>query len=354
MNDELGVGKWEVGVGRNGGEAVGVPLVVARMGNGLRKVLKMAFEIPQTIYSGKIKEVRLGEGDKSIIVGGATAYPFYLFEGGMPNRPRIAMEIYDAPPEEWPEAALAPFAEVTADPVAWAKKCIKDYGAEMICLQLVSIDPNELDRGVEESVAVVKRVAEAIDRPLIVWGCGNEEKDSEVLREVCAVCEGKNLIIGPVVEGNYKKIGAAAIGYHHTVISSSPMDVNLAKQLNILLGGLGVPDGRILIDPTASGLGYGIEYCYSVMERVRMAALTQQDERLQFPIICNLGKEVWKTKEVKAGADPEFGETKERGVLMEAMSAMLLLLAGADLLIMRHPEAIGLVREMITELTVTQ
>ncbi len=315
----------------------------------------MAFEIPQTRYSGKIKEVRLGEGDKNIVVGGATVYPFYLFEGGMPNQPRIAMEIYDMPPKEWPEAALAPFAGVTTDPVAWAQKCTNDYGAEMICLQLVSTDPNELDRGVEESVAVVKRVAEALDgRPLIVWGCGNEEKDSEVLREVCAVCAGKNLLIGPVVVGNYKKIGAAAIGYHHTIIASSPMDVNLAKQLNILLGGLGVPDGRIMIDPTTSSLGYGIEYCYSTMERIRMAALTQQDERLQFPIICNLGKEVWKIKEVKAGATPEFGEAKERGVLMEAMSAMLLLLAGADLLIMRHPEAIGLVREMIAELTVTQ
>ena len=313
----------------------------------------MTFEIPKTAYTGKIKEITLGKGDKAVTVGGESAYPFYLFEGEMLNLPRIAMEVYDCPPEEWPEAALEPFAGVTDDPVAWAKKCIDDYGAEMICLQLLSTDPNRLDRGADEAAEVVKKVAEAIDVPLIVWGTANHDKDTEVLRRVCEVCQGKNLIIGPVEEGNYKRIGAAAIGYHHTVIASTPIDINLAKQLNILLGNLGVPDDSLIVDPTVSGIGYGIEYCYSVMERDRMAALTQQDEKLQFPIICNIGKEVWKTKEVKIAEaeDPKLGDAKKRGILMEAMSAMCLLLAGADVLIMRHPEAIKLVREMITELT---
>ena len=313
----------------------------------------MAFEIPKTSYNGKIREIRLGKGDKSITVGGETAYPFYLFEGGIPNLPRIAMEVYDSPPEEWPEAALEPFAGVTDDPVSWTKKCIDDYGAEMICLQLISTDPNGLDRGADEAAEVVKRVADAIDIPLIVWGCNNEEKDSEVLRRVCEVCEGKNLIIGPVIEGNHKKIGASAIGYRHTLISSTPIDVNLAKQLNILLGNLGVPDDLLIMDTTASGIGYGIEYCYSVMERTRMAGLTQQDEKLQFPVICNIGKEVWKTKEVKIAEKEELklGNAKKRGILMEAISAMVLLLAGADVLIMRHPEAIKLVQGMIAELT---
>jgi acetyl-CoA decarbonylase/synthase complex subunit delta len=263
------------------------------------------------------------------------------------------MEVYDSPPEEWPEAALEPFAGVTNDPVSWTKKCIDDYGAEMICLQLISTDPNGLDRGADEAAEVVKRVADAIDIPLIVWGCNNEEKDSEVLRRVCEVCEGKNLIIGPVIEGNHKKIGASAIGYRHTLISSTPIDVNLAKQLNILLGNLGVPDDLLIMDTTASGIGYGIEYCYSVMERTRMAGLTQQDEKLQFPVICNIGKEVWKTKEVKIAEKEELklGNAKKRGILMEAISAMVLLLGGADVLIMRHPEAIKLVQEMIAELT---
>ena len=311
----------------------------------------MAFEVPKTAYSGTIREIKLGKGEKAVPVGGETCYPFYLFEGEMPNLPRIAMDVYDAPPEEWPKAALEPFAGVTDDPVAWAKKCIDDYGAEMICLQLVSTDPNGLDRGADEAAEVVKKVADAIDVPLIVWGTANHEKDTEVLRKVAEVCQGKSLIMGPVQEGDHKKIGASAIGYNHTVISSTPMDINLAKQLTILLGNLGVPDEQIIIDPTTSGIGYGIEYGYSVMERIRMAGLTQQDERLQFPIICNLADEVWKTKEVHlADNELNMGDARKRGILMEAMSAIILLLAGGDIIIMRHPEAIKLVQDIIAEL----
>ncbi|HUU07927.1 MAG TPA: acetyl-CoA decarbonylase/synthase complex subunit delta, partial [Dehalococcoidales bacterium] len=214
-------------------------------------------------------------------------------------------------------------------------------------------DPNGLNRGSDESAEVVKKVADAVDVPLIVWGTANHDKDTEVLGKVAEVCQGRDLIIGPVEDGDYKKIGAAAIGYQHTVIASTPIDVNLAKQLNILLGNLGVADDKLVVDPTTSSLGYGIEYCYSVMERMRVAALTQQDEKLQFPIICNISKEVWKTKETKIpeGEEPALGDAKKRGILLEAMSAMVLLLAGADILVMRHPEAIRLIREMITELT---
>ena len=313
----------------------------------------MAVEIPKTSYSGKIKEITLGKGGKAVTVGGETSYPFYLFEGEMPNVPKIAMEVWDCPPEDWPEAALEPFKGVTDDPVAWARKCVDDYGAEMIALQLISTDPNGLDRGADEAAEVVKKVADAIDVPLIVWGTASHDKDTEVLRRVAELCQDKSLIMGPVVEADHKRIGAAALAYHHTVISSTPIDINLAKQLNILLGNLGVPDELIAIDPTVSGIGYGIEYCYSVMERMRMAGLTQQDEKLQFPIICNVAKEVWKTKEAKTPTeeDPKLGDAKKRGILMEAMSATVLLLAGGDVLIMRHPEAIKLVQEMIAELT---
>jgi len=316
----------------------------------------MAFEVSKTSYSGKIKDVKLGTGDKAITVGGETAYPFQLFEGEMPHLPKIAMEVWDTSPEEWPKAALEPFADVTGDPVTWAKKCVNDYGAEMIALQLVSTDPNGLDRGADEAAGVVKKVADAIDVPLIVWGTANEEKDTEVLRKVAEVCQDKNLIIGPVEEGDHKKIGAAAIGYRHTVVASTPIDINLAKQLNILLGNLGVPDELIVMDPTVSGIGYGIEYSYSVMERMRMAALTQQDDKLQFPLVCNLAKEIWKTKEAKIPTeeDPKLGDAKKRGILLEAMSATVLLVAGADVIVMRHPEAIRLVREMIAGLTATE
>lgn len=313
----------------------------------------MAFEIPKTTYTGKIKEVTLGKGPRAVTLGGESSYPFHLFEGEMPHPPRIAMEVYDSPPEEWPEAALEPFKDVVNDPAAWAKKCVEAYGAELIALQLASTDPNGLNRSSDEAAQTTKRVAAAVDVPVIVWGSGSTDKDAEVLRKIAETCDGMNLIIGPVVEGNYKQVGAGAIAYKHTAVASSPIDINLAKQLNILLGNLGVPDGQILVDPTTGALGYGLEYTYSVMERDRMAALTQQDERLQFPILCNLAKEVWKTKEAKLNAEeaPLLGNAKKRGILMEAVTAMSLLLAGADILVMRHPEAIKLIREMIAELT---
>ena len=311
----------------------------------------MVFEVPKTAYSGKVKKIVLGTGDKAITVGGESVYPFYLFEGEMPHLPRIAMEVWDSSPEEWADAALEPFAGVTDDPVDWAKKCIDDYGAEMIALQLISTDPNGLYRSADEAAEVVKRVADAIDVPLIIWGTANHEKDTEVLSKVAEICQGRSLVIGPLEEGDHKKIGAQAIVYNHTAVASTPIDINLAKQLNILLSNLGVPDEQIIMDPTVSSVGYGIEYCYSVMERIRMAGLTQQDEKLQFPIICNLSKESWKTKEVHLGDNEMMmGNAKKRGILMEAISAMVLLIAGGDVVIMRHPEAIRLVKETMAEL----
>ncbi len=313
----------------------------------------MSPELAKTNYNGGIKEIEIGSGDKKITVGGETCFPFYLFEGKMPHPPHIAMEVWDLPPTDWAPAALEPFADVANDPVAWAKKCIGKYGAEIIALELVSTDPNGESRSADEAAEVVKKVADAIAVPLIVWGTANHEKDTEVLRRVAEVCHGKHIVIGPLEEEDYKKIGAAAIGYNQTVIASTPIDINLAKQLNILMGNLGVPDNLLLMDPTVSSIGYGIEYCYSVMERIRLAALTQADDKLQFPIIGNISKEVWKTKEAKTpeAEDPKLGDAAKRGILMEAISATVLLLAGADILVMRHPEAIKLVKEVINELS---
>jgi len=312
----------------------------------------MTFEVPKVSYTGKIREIPLGREGNTVIVGGESCYPFHLFEGEMPNPPKIAMEVYDSEPEDWPDTALEPFADVIKEPAAWARKCVDTYGAEMIALQLASTDPNDKDISADEAAKITKEVSDAVDVPMIVWGCSNVEKDTDVLKAVCEACEGRNLIIGPVVEGNYRAIGATAIGYKHTVVASTPIDINLAKQLNILLGNLNVPDEKIIIDPSTGALGYGLEYCYSVMERIRMAALIQEDERLQFPIISNLAREVWKTKEVKVPESeaPLLGDIKKRGILIEALTAQCVLLAGADILVMRHPEAISLVKESIKDL----
>ena len=309
----------------------------------------MGFEFYKESYTGNIREITVGSGDKAVTIGGETGYPFYQFEGDMPKKPRIAMEVWDMEPEDWAEAALAPFKDVVSDPAAWAKKCVNDYGAELIVLQLKSIDPNGKNTGAAEAAATVKKVADAIDVPLIVWGCANVEKDEEVLKKIAEECDGMHLTLGPVEDKNHKGIAASAMGFGHAVISSSPIDVNLAKQVNILLENLGMPMDKILIDPTTGGLGYGMEYSYSVMERIRMAALTQGDDKLQFPIINNLGNEVWKCKEAKQPVDelPELGDPERRAILMEAVGAVTYLMAGSDILIMRHPEAIRMVKAFI-------
>ena len=311
----------------------------------------MAFEIPKIPYSGKINQVAFGKSSP-ITVGGESSYPFHLFEGQMPNLPKIAMEVWDMRPEDWPETAMAPFADVLDDPAAWAKKCVEQFGAEAIVVQLKSTDPNGLDKGPDEASAVVQKVLKAVKVPVIVWGSGNEKKDLEVLRKISEDCQGQNLTLGPVAEGNHKQIGASALGYNHTLIASTPIDVNLAKQLNILLENLGVPKEKIMIDPTTGGLGYGLEYSYSVMERIRMAALAQEDEKLQYPMINNIGNEVWKAKEAKLTDEeaPTLGDAGKRGFLMEAVAAVSYLLAGSDIMILRHPQTVKLIKKFMNQM----
>lgn len=310
----------------------------------------MGIDLIKETYSGRIREVELGSGAKAVKVGGAGVYPFHSFEGETGNPPRIAWEMWDAGAEDWPDAAKEPFKDVIGDPAAWAKKLQDEFGAEIISLRLQSIDPNGMNASAESAVETVKKVLDAIDVPLIVCGVWNQAKDQEVLRKVADECEGKNLAICPLEEGTYKSLGAGAIASGHTAVASTPIDVNLAKQLNTLLGNLGVKDNKILIDPTTGGLGYGLEYTFSVMERDRMAALVQQDDKMQQPIVCFLSFECWKTKEARM-EDEKMGPAKERAVAIEAVTAATLLMAGADVLVMRHPEAIAKVKELISELS---
>ncbi|MCX8011964.1 MAG: acetyl-CoA decarbonylase/synthase complex subunit delta, partial [Desulfobacterota bacterium] len=310
----------------------------------------MSFKIPTLAYTGNIRTIFLERDDRKVAIGGQNSYPFYTFEGELPNLPKIAIQVPDFTPDDWAETCLDPYKDVVGNPVAWAKKAQDVYKADLIFLWLKSTDPNGLNRSADEAAEIAKQVLEAINIPLIVWGSANVEKDAEVLRKVALACGGKRIALGPVQEGNHKQIGAQALAYNHIVVASSPIDINLAKQLNILLGNLGISSENILIDPTTGAIGYGIEYSYSVMERIRQAALTQQDEKLQFPMICNLADEVWKTKEAKLPDDLLLGKASNRGIILEAMTAVTLLLAGADILVMRHPKAIELVRNYIADM----
>jgi carbon-monoxide dehydrogenase catalytic subunit len=309
-------------------------------------------ELPIVKYSGRIREIKIGKPGTEIVVGGETGYNFYSFEGKMPNAPKLALQVLDIEPEEWAEEAKAPFKDVLGDPVAWAKKCVEEYKADAVCLWLTGTDPNGKNLSADHAASLAKKVAEAINVPLIVWGVSSDEKNTEVLKAVAEACGGMNVVLGPVTEGNYKQVGAAAIAYKHVVAANSPIDINLAKQLNILLENLGVPSDKILVDPTTGSVGYGMEYCYSIMERIRQAALTQNDDKLQYPVINNIAEEVWKTKEAKlpAAEDPKLGEAGTRGVNLETITALSALQAGSDLLILRHPKTLQHVRKYIQDL----
>ncbi len=311
------------------------------------KIVPTSYE---TKYSGVIRPVKMGNDGNEKMIGGAASMPFQLFEGAHPNKPLIAMEVSDVKPDDWPETVSQHFSDVFDNPVAWAQKCVKVYGAEAIAITLGSTDPNGLNRSAAEAAKTAADVIAAVDVPVIVWGCGNADKDTETLRDITSVIGDKKVCLAPLEDSNYRTIGATAMAFQHPIVAASPIDVNLAKQLNILLENLGVSLDTVLMDPSVGSLGYGIEYTYSVMERIRIAALTQKDEKLQVPIICNLGCEVWKAKETKLPSDDMIGDQETRGIMMEAITASCMLMAGGEVMIMRHPKAIALTNAMISGL----
>lgn len=313
----------------------------------------MSFEAPIERPNGAIREVTLGSGEGARVVGGETALPFYLFDGEMPHAPLIAMEVYDAAPDGWPEALTDALSDVLSDPAAWAKACVDTYGADLICVQLASTDPNGADASPEAAAATVRAVVDAVSVPVIVYGSGNVEKDAAVLKKVAESVTDTRLALGPATSDNFKPITAAALGYGHNVIAETPIDVNMAKQLNILITQMGLDPDRILIDSSCGAVGYGIEYAYTVMERLRLAALGQNDAMTQMPLVANLGKEAWRSKEARVSdaEEPSWGDAEKRGVLWEATTAITLALSGADVLVMRHPAAVGLVKSAIDGLS---
>jgi len=312
----------------------------------------MAFVVPKETYNGKVFEVEIGTGDKAVKIGGENTLPFLSFEGGIPNKTAIAFEVQDMAPEDWPETVQAVYKDVSSDPVTWAMYCQDTLGAEMIALRLISTHPDRLNRTPEEAAKTVTDVLAAISVPLIILGSNHAEKDAQVLRAACEAAKGKNCLIGKAQEANYKTIIAAAMASGHKVVAMSDLDVNLAKQLNILITQMGFDKDKIVTDPMSSALGYGIEYTYSVMERIRQAALFQNDATMAPPMMNDIGMYVWKVKETVASeADlPDWGALEERAIGWEATTAVGLLMAGSNLLIMRHPKAVETVRAMIAEL----
>jgi len=317
----------------------------------------MAVEVIKERYSSKVGEVVLGatkaEGgtrSHTVTVGGDSTLPFLHFEGEVPNRPVIAMEVQDRIPD-WNPVVKKPFEDVIGDVAAWAEKCVKEYGADLIYLKLASADPELGDASPEQCAETVKKVLEAVEVPLIVVGSGNDEKDNEVMPQVAEAGAGENLLLGVAKQDNYKTLTAACMVHKHSIIAQSPIDINIAKQLNILINEMNLPLDRIVIDPSVGALGYGIEYTYSIMERMRLGALTG-DTMLSMPIICTVGHEAGRAKEANAGADefPGWGDLAERAVMWEAMTAAGFVQAGGHIFVLRHPRSVELTRRAIDQL----
>ena len=319
----------------------------------------MPVDLIKERYTTKVGEVVLGatkaEGgtrSQTITVGGDSTLPFLHFEGEVPNRPVIAMEVQDMVPE-WSPEVIKNFKDVIGDPAAWAAKCVKEYGADLIYLKLNGADPERGNASPEDCAGTVKKVLGAVGVPLIVVGCGVEEKDNEVLPAVAEAAAGENLLLGVAKQDNYQTLTAACMVHKHCIIAQSPIDINIAKQLNILISEMNLPISRIVIDPSVGALGYGIEYTYSIMERIRIGALTG-DKMLSMPVICAIGYEAARAKEANAGVDqfPGWGDLAERAVLWEAMTSAAFLQAGGHIFVLRHPRSVALVKQSIGQLMI--
>ncbi len=312
----------------------------------------MAFTPPKETHAGKVYAVTIGSGEGAVTFGGENVLPFNTFEGASPHRPVIAYEIQDVLPSDWPENVQKPYEGVSGDPATWARFCQNTLKAKAIALRLVGTHPDRENRSPEDAAKTVRDVLAALNVPLIILGSNHVEKDAPVLIAAAEAAKDRNCIIGKAQEGNYKTITAAAMANNHKLIAMSELDINLSKQLNILITQMGFDKERLITDPMCSALGYGLEYTYSVMERIRLAALAQNDLTMQPPMLGDVGMYVWKIKETQAPESelPQWGSTEERGIAWEATTATALLVAGAELLIMRHPMAVEAVEKVIEEL----
>lgn len=309
-------------------------------------------------WSGRVNTVTIGatQADggtrgSSVTIGGQTGIPFLGFDGETPNPVAIAMDVLDIEPTGWSDPLVEIYGDVWSDPAAWARR-VKELGADLINLRLEGTHPDEQDRSPEQAVETVKAVLEAADLPLIIWGCDVPEKDQVVMPKVAEAAQGENCLLGAVTETDYRTLTATAQAYGHKLIALAPCDINKQKQVNILVSDMGFPLGDIVIYPTTAALGYGMEYVYSILERGRLAALSG-DKLMAPPVFLDVGYEAWRSKEARTAEelDEAWGPVGDRGPAWEAVTATDLIQGGADLLALRHPKAMEVIRTTINQLT---
>ena len=312
----------------------------------------MSFVPKTAAYSGKINAVTLGTGDKAIVIGGQNVLPFYTFDAAIENAPKIGVEISDAA-DKWTAPGLVDFYAGCTTMAERAKKAETMPGADFIALIFESADPNGANRSVADCVADAKAVADAVSMPIVIMGCKNMEKDGELFAKISEALQGKNIAVMSARNEDYKTVGASvALAYGQKVGAETADDINLAKQLNIMLKGLSIAPENIVMNIGTAAVGYGFEYVASTLDRVRLAALAQSDADLQMPIIAPVSTDTWSVKESVASEEdaPEWGNQEERAIGMEVSTAAANLTGGADAVIMRHPVAIATIKKFISEL----
>jgi acetyl-CoA decarbonylase/synthase complex subunit delta len=320
--------------------------------------MPVTVETPIEKWAGTIRPIAVGatagEGgtrSKVASIGGESTLPFLGFEGQNPNPPQVAVEVWNRNPgEEWSAVVTGAWGDVLSDPALWAKQA-EAAGADLICLRFFTTDAEGARITAKAARETLRCVLEATKLPIIVLGPGQAELDNEVLVACAEEGAGEKLVLGPCEDKNYRTIVAAAMANGHLVTAKTPMDVNLAKQLNILVHDMGMPMERIILDPTTGALGYGIEYGYSVMERLRLAAL-QGDGMTQLPMLVTPGEEAWRAKEARTGegVPAAWGDWQTRAINWETMTAGALVESGADVVVLRHPETVRRIKQLVAAL----
>lgn len=311
----------------------------------------MPFVKKPQVFSAKINELTLGTGDKAIVLGGQNVYNLYSFDGEIANRPKVGIDVSDDASQ--PSAGLAAFYEGCATLADRAKKAAELPEADFVCIRFDLADPNGANKSIEDCVADAKAVAEVVDKPIVVAGCKNVEKDAELFTKISEALQGKNILVLSAKEDNYKGVAASAgMAYNQKVGAESAVDINLAKQLNVLITQMGVKGADVAMNVGTASAGYGFEYVVSTLERVKAAALGQNDTTLQMPIVTPVGVETWGVKESTApeSDNPEWGCQDSRGIDMEVETATACLAYGSDAVILKHPESIKTVAQLIAAL----
>ena len=312
----------------------------------------MAFTPKTAPYSGKVNAVTLGTGDKAIVIGGQNVLPFYTFDAPIENAPKIGIEVSDLA-AQWNVPGLNEFYAGCVTMADFAKKAETIEGADFICLNFVGADPNGADRSVVDCVADAKAVAEVVTKPIVVMGCKNLEKDNELLGAIAEALSGKNILVMSAKNENYKSVGASvALANGQKLGAETADDINLAKQLNIMLKGLNVNPQNVVMDIGTAAVGYGYEYAASTFDRIRLAALAQSDADLQMPILAAVCNDTWGVKESTASEEdePAWGCVEERAISMEVATAAADLTGGADAVVLRHPASVATIKKFISEL----